>query len=286
MVLESGCLEAVFTDPDFADYRLICTGHSLGAATSSLLAHLFRNNFTSTIQQYSTCICYAFACPAFTSLETSKIFEEHTVSIVCGHDIISRISYLTWYYFIQDIERILSTCSFPKHQILLSMVIAAFSRSSSPKTSKNIGQQSKSNLIKEEQVCLEKSIPMELEMETSCVPGKILYLEKLRDFQGRFNDSQREDDLLDRFSISQYWKDVKKTLKKGLFKTLKNIAIGKLSVQKTKFYYTPRWACREEFHDLILSRSTFQDHSNLFDILQDYERLEDKDKTLRAVLVI
>lgn len=318
LILKSGCLESVFSDPDYADYRLVTTGHSLGASCSSLLAYLFRSSSLpsiTTFPQYSSCISYAYSCPAFASLKTAILFEGFTISIICGHDLVPRLSYLTWHYFIEDIERILSSCNKPKHSVLFSMILGSFKRTAAASSSsKDRSAWEVSNALTATEylesiakdsfsteatttlsAALNRPVPVELENETSYLPGKILYIEKLRDFEGRFaenaansTDPADSHSLLERLNTtrSKYWQKLRSELKRGLFKTIKSAVYGKLSMQKIKFFYTPRWGDRNEFQEIILSRSTLQDHSNIFDILSVYEQEEDRERGLRAALLI
>jgi Lipase (class 3) len=79
-------LRALETHPD---YRVVVTGHSLGAGTASLLAMLWKDAMNFPIE------CHAFACPPVLCVEMASLPETRAVinSYVANDDIIPRLSF-------------------------------------------------------------------------------------------------------------------------------------------------------------------------------------------------
>ncbi|XP_039991938.1 diacylglycerol lipase-beta [Xiphias gladius] len=95
------------------EYKLVITGHSLGAGTASLLAILLRNSFP-TLQ------CYSFSPPGgLLSKALADYSKEFVVSVVLGKDLVPRLSIPNMEDLKKRILKIISNCNKPKYRILL-----------------------------------------------------------------------------------------------------------------------------------------------------------------------
>uniref|UniRef100_A0A8C3G8D6 Diacylglycerol lipase-beta n=1 Tax=Cyclopterus lumpus TaxID=8103 RepID=A0A8C3G8D6_CYCLU len=94
-------------------YKLVVTGHSLGAGTASLLAILLRNSFP-TLQ------CYSFSPPGgLLSKALADYSKDFVVSVVLGKDLVPRLSIPNMEDLKRKILKIVSNCNKPKYRILL-----------------------------------------------------------------------------------------------------------------------------------------------------------------------
>ncbi|XP_061564446.1 diacylglycerol lipase-beta [Cololabis saira] len=95
------------------EYKLVITGHSLGAGTASLLAILLRNSFP-TLQ------CYAFSPPGgLLSKALADYSKDFVVSVVLGKDLVPRLSIPNMEDLKRRILKMVSNCNKPKYRILL-----------------------------------------------------------------------------------------------------------------------------------------------------------------------
>ncbi|KAK5851313.1 hypothetical protein PBY51_002116 [Eleginops maclovinus] len=95
------------------EYKLVITGHSLGAGTASLLAILLRNSFP-TLQ------CYSFSPPGgLLSKALADYSKDFVVSVVLGKDLVPRLSLPNMQDLKRKILKIVSNCNKPKYRILL-----------------------------------------------------------------------------------------------------------------------------------------------------------------------
>ncbi|KAM6897109.1 diacylglycerol lipase-beta [Xenentodon cancila] len=95
------------------EYKLVITGHSLGAGTASLLAILLRNSFP-TLQ------CYSFSPPGgLLSKALADYSKDFVVSVVLGKDLVPRLSIPNMEDLKRRILKIVSNCNKPKFRILL-----------------------------------------------------------------------------------------------------------------------------------------------------------------------
>ncbi|XP_076027933.1 diacylglycerol lipase-beta [Genypterus blacodes] len=95
------------------EYKLVITGHSLGAGTASLLATLLRSSFP-TLQ------CYAFSPPGgLMSKALADFSKDFVVSVVLGKDLVPRLSIPNMEDLKRRILKIVSNCNKPKYRILL-----------------------------------------------------------------------------------------------------------------------------------------------------------------------
>ncbi|KAI1896596.1 hypothetical protein AGOR_G00096400 [Albula goreensis] len=110
-LINDGILNQAFTIAP--EYRLVITGHSLGAGTASVLAILLRSAFP-TLQ------CYAFSPPGgLLSKALADYSREFVVSVVLGKDLVPRLSIPNMEDLKRRILKMVSNCNKPKYQILL-----------------------------------------------------------------------------------------------------------------------------------------------------------------------
>jgi sn1-specific diacylglycerol lipase len=112
-------LEQLYQTSEYKDYKIVCTGHSLGGAISSLICYFLRK------KGYVKSVCYAYAMPVVGTDNVAELFKDFCFSVVCGHDLISRLSQYSWYSFTKDVERILNEADVPKYKVIPSMILNA-----------------------------------------------------------------------------------------------------------------------------------------------------------------
>uniref|UniRef100_A0A914CCH7 sn-1-specific diacylglycerol lipase n=1 Tax=Acrobeloides nanus TaxID=290746 RepID=A0A914CCH7_9BILA len=94
------------------DYKLVITGHSLGAGVASLLTLLYKKT-------YSFIRCYAFSPPGCVISENGiSDTEKHVLSIIIGDDVIPRTSYQSLLRLKLAIDREIHSTNLPKYKIL------------------------------------------------------------------------------------------------------------------------------------------------------------------------
>lgn len=95
------------------EYKLVITGHSLGAGAAAVLAVLLRNSFP-TLQ------CYAFSPPGgLLSKALADYSKTFVMSVVLGKDLVPRLSIPNMEDLKRRILKIVSNCNKPKYRILL-----------------------------------------------------------------------------------------------------------------------------------------------------------------------
>lgn len=95
------------------EYKLVITGHSLGAGTASLLAALLHSD-------YPTLKCYAFSPPGgLMSKALADYSKQFVVSVVLGKDLVPRLSIPNMEDLKKRILKMVSNCNKPKYKILL-----------------------------------------------------------------------------------------------------------------------------------------------------------------------
>lgn len=94
--LSQDLINAIIAHPE---YSILTCGHSLGAATSCVLALLLREWIMDSIQQKTLELkklppiyCINFACPAAFSKELSELCKQFCLSFCVGVDVVSRLS--------------------------------------------------------------------------------------------------------------------------------------------------------------------------------------------------
>ncbi|XP_058891509.1 diacylglycerol lipase-beta-like isoform X3 [Acipenser ruthenus] len=110
-LINDGILNHVFTIAP--EYKLVITGHSLGAGTAAVLSILLRSAFPGLK-------CYAFSPPGgLLSKPLADYSKEFIVSVVLGKDLVPRLSIPNMEDLKRSILRMVANCNKPKYQILL-----------------------------------------------------------------------------------------------------------------------------------------------------------------------
>ncbi|ETW07375.1 hypothetical protein, variant 2 [Aphanomyces invadans] len=83
---------------EYRTYNIRLTGHSLGAGTAALLAHLW----SSVIPRMH---CIAFAPPACLTLDLAQACESHVTSVILGDDCVPRLSGANLVTLLDEVEQ-------------------------------------------------------------------------------------------------------------------------------------------------------------------------------------
>ncbi|XP_053393215.1 diacylglycerol lipase-beta-like [Mercenaria mercenaria] len=93
-------------------YRLVITGHSLGAGVAALLALELRPSFPDLI-------CFAFATPGeLVSDSLLPYTEEFVCTVALGYDVVPRLGLVEAAQLRIDILDAIKNCTIPKHQVI------------------------------------------------------------------------------------------------------------------------------------------------------------------------
>ncbi|XP_067912708.1 diacylglycerol lipase-beta isoform X2 [Heterodontus francisci] len=110
-LIDDGILKQAFTV--VPEYKLIITGHSLGAGAAAILAIMLHRSFPDLR-------CYAFSPPGgLLSKPLADYSTRFTISVVLGKDLIPRLSLRNIEDLKRRVLRIVAQCNRPKYQILL-----------------------------------------------------------------------------------------------------------------------------------------------------------------------
>ncbi|KAJ3289455.1 hypothetical protein HDU79_004038 [Rhizoclosmatium sp. JEL0117] len=244
---EHNLLGELLLDPKSEYYgrKLIVTGHSMGAGVAALVANILRHDFPSTH-------CYAYEPPGcVVSRRAAQYFENFCTSIVTGDDLIARISRNSLELLKLDLARHMATCEDPKWKVFgaLAWERCCWGTRKQVKSNKSGLLQTRTilgDLLPEDLETLKrratsfrmgmgteenKFSASQLPMTPVYLPGRILYFEKLK--------------------------------KPPLAKKQMNISMK-------KYHYVPRWARKEEFQEILVSRSMVTDHSP-WSILKEFQ---------------
>jgi hypothetical protein len=270
-LLFSRALQRILIDPLYAHYRIVVTGHSMGAGIGSILTYLLRK------QGFKQARCYSYCAPASTNDLVGTMFEEFCISIVNGHDIVSRLSHYAFLVMRDDLERLMLDCDVPKYKVMANFLIPKlFGRKKiSERSLKNPNIDSKD---------LEKALrhnkewtngynsilrlrhQNQIEIEALGVPGRILYIERIRDFAKKFKST----DGLARLKTYRQKQKGNETLLLLEEKLADRVASSNFE-KNERYYYVPRWAERDEFREMQFSHTMLSDHSFVFKVLQQFE---------------
>jgi hypothetical protein len=146
----------------YPDFEIICTGHSLGAAVSSLLAFLIKTSEeTQLLSARTIAICYSTpAC--MISKEAIPFFETFCTSVILGDDLICRLNPRNVHILRERISFELNNCHRKKFDLITSELINRLFAS---------GHRAPPLLLEDAPT---ETIP-DVEVETSFLPGNILH---------------------------------------------------------------------------------------------------------------
>ncbi|KAJ3274718.1 hypothetical protein HDV01_002240 [Terramyces sp. JEL0728] len=267
------------------NYHIVVCGHSLGAAVGALVAYFLRK------RGYFRTRCYGYSMPGGVANElTTSLFDDFCISVVAGDDSVSRTTHYTMDILKADVVRLLDNCDLPKYKIFGSAIANRYFHSEKRKTllqrtrNGNIPDNKDTNIDESE---IEKirahtlSIPKKWRSENDqhfivpsitvpgtpmFIPGRILYLEKLRDHSTR-------PAILDTPSDGERRRRRGKRTLQAFTAAIKERVVEVTHIASDyKYAYTPRWASKDEFQEIIISRTMISDHTSVFGILKVFEQ--------------
>ncbi|KAJ3274723.1 hypothetical protein HDV01_002245 [Terramyces sp. JEL0728] len=249
-----------------SQYQIVVCGHSLGAGVASLVAYFLRK------RGYNQSRCYGYSMPGSVANEhASSIFSSFCISIVCGDDIVARTTHETMERLKSDIQRLLSNCNLPKYKIFGSAVVNRFRNTESRKTllqrtqNGNIPDSNHSMLQESEVAYLKKALKEKKSSKLPMyLPGRILYIEKVRDKE-KIIEKMAEGGLNKRpkrgtATLQAFTTAIKEKVTDTIHRPVDE-----------KYLYKPRWAKKEEFNEMLISRTMLGDHVAVFGILKYFE---------------
>lgn len=223
--------------------------------------------------------------PCCVNQDSAKLFDEFLITIVSGDDMISRTNFNSLDMLQEEIKRLLADCNLPKYKIFGSAFSSYFRyKRESKDRKKNQGQDSniEDGYVKDIDLdCYSGDIKNRKWMKgyihylaaeykpihnSGFLPGKILYLEKKRQkgtIKQSFNLKRKVEKVKDT-SLNLFMNTLQETLK-----------IRPYSSFDYKYIYTPRWASKEEFQEIIISRSMVTDHLDVFGIFDKFANYDE-----------
>ncbi|KAJ3363324.1 hypothetical protein HDU91_003035 [Kappamyces sp. JEL0680] len=271
-----------------AHYHIVVCGHSLGAGVASLVAYMLRKHgFPSTK-------CYGYSMPSGVANEhASTLFNDFCLSVVCGDDSVSRLTLASCDVLKNDITRLISNCNLPKYKIFGSALTSRLQCLTKPESRKSLLLRTQNGLFPDgvdvelqeseiNRIILNTgSLPKkwrQIEGKTAAflqtafsstyepmfIPGRILYIEKLRVLNPRLvpkvvspeGEVKRKRGLASMNAMTEAIKE--------------RVVIAQHKSFDCKYVYTPRWASKEEFMEMIVSRTMISDHNAIFPIMREF----------------
>ncbi|KAH6590894.1 hypothetical protein BASA50_008895 [Batrachochytrium salamandrivorans] len=276
----------------YADYGIVVCGHSLGAGVGALVTYFLRKS------GFLSAICYAYEPPGgLISEEAVSIFESFCVSIVTGDDLVPRLCRNSMDILKTDVDRLINLCDDPKFRVFGSVLFNACSGPSEKTkfiinrlrrrhgidTTENRADQLRQ--IRKDTRSLPTSwrqastedmqsevVPTERTCPPMFMPGRILYIEKLRGFSPKHSEPSSSNDVT---SNSLRRKSHRRKPGNASLMAIKQTISTHLNQIKHrtkdyKYIYVPRWADKDEFQHIIISRSMMTDHSP-FGVLREFD---------------
>jgi hypothetical protein len=173
----------------YSTHSIICTGHSLGAAVSSLLAFLIKNEKQLVPNNNVIAICYGTpAC--IISKSGITYFESFCTSVVLGDDFITRLNPRNVHILKEKIIKEYNACVLRKSDLLASAVY-----------NKIFTNSKRARRVRSD--CFEYEIE-EPNVEGTFLPGNILHFQRVDD--GNMGTSETEL-LDDQETFRPFWVD-------------------------------------------------------------------------------
>jgi hypothetical protein len=284
-------LDDIVSNPNSktSNYHIVVCGHSLGAAVGCLVAYFLRK------EGYSGARCYGYSMPGSVVNDlAASLFNDFCISVVAGDDLISRVGTFSMDILKKDIKRNLENCDLPKYQVFGSAIGNYFLNRK--ETRKTLLQRTQNGTIPDntnlalhpneiERIRLATfSIPRQWRIGNRAhlqhtqksevfkpmfIPGRILYLEKIRDHVNVFDSKESVADTNRKRKRGQYSLQRFTDAVSERIKTLQHQSID------YKYAYAPRWADKEEFQEIMVSRSMIRDHVIVFGIMKEFETFEE-----------
>jgi hypothetical protein len=244
--------------------------------------------------------------PSLANEAAAELFNEFCLSVVNGDDIVSRLSLHSCDILKRDVARLLLHCNLPKYRVFGSALNNHFSCFGTSESRKSLLQRTQNGSIPDgndteiqeneiEKILLETgSLPKRWrvgltgpQLQTAStsrhdclyVPGRILYIEKLRILEPQ---PPTQDPSLQ----PQVRRRGMESLQK--FRQTVSEAKHKLEIAKhrsfdSKYIYTPRWASKHEFTEIIVSRTMIRDHLSVFGIMKEFDSDEFDNNPLKVL---
>ena len=227
--------------------------------------------------------------------KAAELFNEFCLSVVNGDDIVSRLSLHSCEVLKGDVARLLKNCSLPKYRVFGSALHNHFSCFGTSESRKSLLQRTQNGSIPDgtnmelqeseiEKIISETgSLPARWragltgpQLQTAStsrhdclyVPGRILYIEKIRIMEPQLaslNPSPNPQGGRRRGMESL--QKIRQTMAAAKHK----LDIAKHRSFDSKYVYTPRWATKHEFTEIIVSRTMISDHVSIFGILKEFD---------------
>jgi hypothetical protein len=239
--------------------------------------------------------------PPMVNRRAAALFDEFTISITAGDDFVSRINLHSLELLRADVMRLLDNCDLPKYKIFASALSTYLFSSDKKKNKRLINRTRGGTAVQgelaetEEQEILRiskevLSVPKQLRQGNQAhfihtikgtyppmfLPGRILYLEKIRNPKHEIYESKTK-----KKEFEPIGEMLKRKLKRGQTSIAKFIEAAKekfIFVNHEpldyKYAYIPRWADKEEFQEIAVSRSMIRDHTIIFGIFKEWEAFE------------
>ncbi|KAJ3319792.1 hypothetical protein HDV06_005913 [Boothiomyces sp. JEL0866] len=220
--------------------------------------------------------CYGYSMPGSVANDNaSPLFNNFCISVVCGDDIVTRTTHETMEKLKIDIHRLLSNCNLPKYKIFGSAVINRFRHNENRKTLLQRTQNgnipdSNTSILQESEIAYLKKVLKEKKTTKlpMFLPGRILYIEKVRD-----KKDAKGSELGAQKPASGRRKRGAATLQAFTTAIKEKVTDTIHRPVDEKYLYKPRWAKKEEFNQILISRTMLGDHVGIFGILKYYETM-------------
>ena len=317
-ILKDKLLSEHLLDPKspYASYGIVVCGHSLGAGVAAFVAYLLRR------EGFINTLCYAYE-PSGSLLceEAVPLFEEFCISVVTGDDIVSRLSRHTMDTFKSDVSRLIGACRQSKQQVFGSVMTNLCCRGPSEK-SKAVMERLKKIVhrkpvnepplypikkIREDAqnvtdgINLMEAGKLPVEEDTHYayppmyMPGRILYFEKLRGLSMKHSMDHVTPKSPQNTATTQTPKYRSRNAKLRGLAHASIMSIRKIiqpdhkedntrdRKKSYKYIYLPRWADKNEFQYIVVSKTMLSDHTP-FGILKELDEFGSPDSPLRFVL--